>query len=164
MTDLNALVLSSAASAVTDIPAVVLNRARMAAVVSKGYETLDLYRKWQGYLFAAGVLGAVSASLALAKRHAKSAETYPLYIGAGIASAALAWVTRPDSLRATPPPADPSHPATTARSLAWMDAQVAARTQQHPGWEASTWARLANDLGQSTLSPSLQVIITRNTK
>jgi len=164
MADIPSILLASVAQEMTNIPVVITNRARAAAVVSKGYSALDAYDKYKGFLFAAGVIGAVASSLALARRRSKSAEAYPLYISTGIASAAVAWMTRPDSMRAAPRAPIPGQPSATARSLAWVDAEVSANSQQRPGWEAATWGRLANDLGQGTLSPSLQVFFTRNTR
>lgn len=163
MADMNSILLSSAASAVTDIPAVVVNRARAAVVVSKGYEYLDTYNTYRPYLFVAGVLGVVASSLALVRRRKASPEAYPLYASTGAMSAALAWFARPDSLKSKPV-VTPGTPPASAQALAWVDGQVTQRTTQHPGWEAATWARLANDLGQGTLNPTLQVILTRNTR
>jgi hypothetical protein len=161
--DIATTLLNSAAQAAADQPLVQQNRARLAAVLDAGYGALDFYAKAQPFLFVGGCLGALASGMALAKRRGVG-EAYPLYLGAGLASAAVAWFTRPAALRAAVPPPAPGATPATARALAWVDGRVSANSQEHPGWEGVTWTRLANDLGQGTLSPAVQALLTRNAK
>lgn len=163
MADLTTTLLQSAAETATGLPVVQQNRARMAAVVNAGYAAIDTYAKVQPYLFVAGVLGAIASGMALTRRR-KVGEAYPLYLGAGIASAGLAWFTRPASLRSAAPVPPPGGTPATAQALAWIDGRVATKSAQQPGWETATWSRLASDLGQGTLNPAVQTLLTHNAK
>ena len=155
------------AETVTSVPAVQTNRARAAAVVEMGYEGVDFVQEYKPALFLISVLGAIASGYALKRRY-KVPEGAGLYSVTGLASVAMAWITRPDFLKpaavvSTAAP-DSNAPAgsVTSSALKWTDARVAKLTAKDPGWEGRTLVRLWNDIGQGTMDPAVQVILTKN--
>ncbi len=155
--------LISVANVATNNPVMQDKRAQLAALAEAYYQASDTYTAAKPWLFAAGLLGAVVSAAAVSQRRKiggqHAGEAWALYGATGLASIALAWVARPDSLR--------SAPAAGVAGPSWPAARAAALTAAHPGWEAATWDRLAHDFGSGTLlaqNPAVQVLLTRNTK
>jgi hypothetical protein len=155
------------AETVATVPAVQTNRARAAAVVELGYEGVDFIQEYKPALFLISILTAIASGYALKRRY-KVPEAAGLYSTTGLASVAMAWITRPDFMKPaavvdTPAP-DSNAPAgsVTSSALKWADARVAKLTAKDPGWEGRTLARLYNDIGPGTMDPAVQVILTKN--
>jgi hypothetical protein len=146
-------------------PVVLTQRARAAAALSYGYEWMDTYDAAQPWLFCAGVAGAIASGYGLYKRR-KNPEATVLYSLTGLASVALAYLARPAELRAAPEVADPSNPPTpaTAALMGWLDGRVVDLSAKYPGWEAATWRRLAEQMGQGTIAPAVQTLLLQNAR
>lgn len=162
--------LSAAIGVAADQPLVRVNRARAAAAVDYGYNRMALWDVWRPWLFtASSVVTAVSCYMLWKRR--KVPEAWYTYVTAGGSSAAVAWLTRPNALRGAPAPkpvAMPGEPPSDASStmqqvLGWIDKKIERNNQTRPGWEAQTWARVAQDLGFGTLKPPASVFFTRRT-
>jgi hypothetical protein len=150
-------------------PAVIINRARIAAVVDAGYSAADRYAAIKPGLFVAGLVGALVSGYALSRRR-KNPEAVVLYAISSIASLAVAWVSRPDALVGAAPAAAPaaaSEPGSKSSgffksSINWADGRVALRTATQPGWESATFNRLMRDLGHGTMKPAISTFLTKN--
>ncbi len=152
--------LNSVATAATQNPTVLQDRARAASVLDLGYSTADAYDDWQPFLFWGSVAGVIASSYAGAKRK-KVPEAVTLYAITGIGSAVMAWLTRPAYLRPKPTPAQAaaSTPAMGA-AIGWMDARVAKLDATKPGWEKAAWQRFAHESGST--DPAVITLLTRN--
>lgn len=156
--------LQQASEAAATTPAVQVNRARVAATAHAGYSAIDTYTQAKPWIFVASVLGALASGYGVAKRR-KVPEAVTLYSMTGVASLAMAWLTRPDYLGATeptPPAASTTSPSAFRSSLAWADARAARLSHEQPGWERATLARLWGDLGTGTMVPAVDTLISKN--
>lgn len=161
----NPLVITAAKS-IANQQNVALNRARAAVMVDMGYGALDAYTENRSLLFILGLIGSCASGYMLYKR--KGAEARALYSISLVASAGLAWFTRPDALRSAPPAPAPGEPepatpaeSTTRRSLAWLDQKAADNTAEDPNWENAAWSRLSQDLGSGTIPPAVTALLIR---
>lgn len=153
------------AQAVTNDGTYQQNRERLAVMVQMGYAYMDWYAQYRSTFFALSLVAtAGSAALALKKR--TNPEAVTLYSILALASAGVAYFTRPDFMRPTPVvdngPPQPSSSAIPG-ALAWLDNKGAELSQVQPGWEAANLLRLANDFGAGTLDPAVQTMLTSNT-
>lgn len=162
--------LTRAATVAVSIPAVYQNRARAAAAVNLGYEAVDTFEKYRLALFVGGMVGALASGYGLVRRR-KTPEAVALYTITGLISMGVAWVSKPRTeageaavSAATAPTAPPSPhaPGTAKRLLAWTDRRVDTLTQEDPGWEARTLARLWGDVGTGTMPPVVNALLTRS--
>ena len=152
--------LNSVATVATVDPTVLQDRARAASVLDLGYSALDTYDSLQPILFWGSLAGLIASGYAL-KRRRKVPEAATLYTVTGISSAIMAWITRPAFMRPAPTPAQAaaSTPALGA-AIGWMDNRVTKLNASQPGWERTTWQRLAQDVG--TTDPAVLTLLTKN--
>jgi hypothetical protein len=156
--------LDTAAQAATSLPAVTVNRERLAAAVNLGYSVVDGYDRAKPGIFVASLVSTILSSGALAKRR-KNPEAVALYSIIAISSALTAWFTRPDFLKgqaAVPPQSNAQAPGPVKSALGWADARAAKLSASQPGWEGRTLTRLWSDLGSGTITPAAQTLLTRN--
>lgn len=158
--------LTEAAEWAAKKPLVRVNRARAAALVDYGYQTMDWYDLWRPYIFV-GAAGFFLASLGALAYRRKTAEAWPLYLVAAGSSGTLAWFTRPMIMRRAPAPLptkDPSSPSSLNYAVGWLDDRVKTKSRIDPGWEARTWQRVAQDLGWSTMPSYAREFFTTHTR
>jgi hypothetical protein len=156
--------MTTAATALASSPTYLKNRARVAALTQLGYKGVDFYDDYQPVLFITGLVGTVVGGAALAKRR-KNPEAVALYTITTVASALLAWIARPAALRPAPaevPAGASTNPAVLGSTLGWLDRRADHLTQNDPGWESRTLARLLGDLGAGTMDPATTALISRN--
>lgn len=156
-------VMGTVAQTVANDPAYLANRERVAAMVAMGYSYLDWYAAYRSTFFAISLV-ATAASIAGAIKR-PSHEARMLYGVLALASAGVAYFTRPDMLRAAPAPVDPNAPPSTPvmpTLLGWLDSKGAELSAVEPGWEAQNLLRLANDFGSGTMDPSVQTLLASN--
>jgi hypothetical protein len=161
--------LESGSAMVANIPAVQMNRARLAVLVNQGYTALEFYDRWRPTLFAMACAGA-AISGAMAWRRRRVPEALALYLTTAGLGAATAWVTRPDALRGPPaelPPPVPGQepaPGSLSTALGWADRHADHLSQTRPGWESATWQRLAQDLGLHKIDPWVATLLTQGSR
>ena len=160
--------LNEAARVGVEQPLIRVNRARSAALLDKGYQLMAWYEGWRPWIFLVAAASA-GASGYMVWRRKRVPEAWPLYLVIGGVAAGVAWITRPEGLRAAPAPVPPTPenlanppPGTLQQILGWLDRHVAQRSQQQPGWEAGTFRRIAGDLGFDTMPQYAETFLTRN--
>ena len=157
-------VMGTVAQTVANDPGFVQNRERLAAIVQMGYTYLDWYNQYRSTFFALSLV-ATAGSLAMLAKRRTNTEAVTLYCVLAAASMGVAYLTRPDLLRAAPPPVDPNAPPSSPvmpQVLGWLDTKGAELSAVQPGWESANLLRLANDFGSSTLDPSVQTLLVSN--
>lgn len=112
-------------------------RRRAAVTVHDGYAAADMWVKARPKIFIGSLLGAVLSAGALYARRKKSPETIAVYAASFVASAGLAWVSRPGQGGTVAPGA-----STTDQVMAWLDARAARLDKSEPGWEEAATRRL----------------------
>lgn len=157
-------VMGTVAQTAANDPTFLQNRERLATLVAMGYGYLDWYAAYRSTFFAISLVATAASVAGVIKRKANP-EAKTLYTVLALASAGVAYFTRPDLLRAAPPPVDPNAPPTSSAIpglLGWLDNKGAAFTATEPGWEAQNLLRLANDFGSGTIDPSVQTLLVSN--
>jgi hypothetical protein len=157
-------VMGTVAQTVANDPTYLANRERLAAMVAMGYGYLDWYAQYRSTFFAISLV-ATAASVAGMVKRTQNPEAKVLYGVLAAMSAGVAFFTRPDRLRAAPPPPDPNAPPSTPVMpvlLGYLDAKGAELSAAQPGWEAANLLRLANDFGSGTMDPSVQTLLASN--
>jgi hypothetical protein len=157
-------VMGTVAQTVSNDPTFLLNRERLAAMVAMGYGYLDWYAAYRSTFFAISLVATAASVAGIIKRKANP-EAKTLYTILALTSLGVAYFTRPDMLRAAPPPIDPSAPPTSTAMpalLGFLDNKGAELSASEPGWEAQNLLRLANDFGSGTIDPSVQTLLASN--
>lgn len=164
--ELGSTALQGAAEAAVAVPAVQVNRARIASLVHLGYQTVDTYEAARPWLFLASVAGVIGSGIGMSRRR-KIPEAVALYSITGVLSLAMGIITRPRALGAqapTPPATNANAPGALRSTLAWTDGRVARLSREDPGWESRTLARLWGDVGSGTMAPVVSTLLTRNSR
>jgi hypothetical protein len=183
--------LAEAGRWAADQPMVRVNRARGAALIDYGYEWIETLDRWRPYIFTGSTVAAGLSAFALWKRK-RIPEAWVVYLPLLGISGGLAWLLRPAALRPPPAPlpvslqnSSQAAPVASQRSisglgaspapqeapkatgtlqqiLGWLDRRAAKLAVKEPGWEPQAYARLARDLGWSTMPSYVTGFLNRN--
>lgn len=157
MADFTSMITGALTSSVTRSPAVQQTRARLGVVAHDGYAALDTYRTWQPLIFAVSLAGLAASVYALTKRR-RVGEALVLYSATAVASAGVAWVTRPWSTAATA--ATQSDPAAPPGGImAMLDSRASSLAAQDPQFASKSLGRLLTDLGTDKISPTIRTLL-----
>lgn len=118
------------------------NRERAAVVLGQGFDAYDTYVAWKTPIFILALANAAFSGWMLWKRKAHGSEAVALWSANFVASAGVAYVTRPATI-AKPPAGLTSQETSDFNVVATIDAKRAKMRSDDPGFADKVFSRLA---------------------
>ncbi len=124
-------------------PAYSDNRERAAVVLDQGFKAYDTYVEYKTPLFFASVLNFAFSLYMLKRRRSHGPEAAALWSISAVASAGVAWFTRPGTT-AAPPANLPKDQMTDFGIVATIDKKREALRLKNPGFADDVFRRLTS--------------------
>lgn len=123
-------------------PAYSDNRERAAVVLDQGFKVYDTVAEYQMPIFLGAALNLVFSLYMLKKRRNHGPEAVALWSASAVASAGLAWISRP-GVMGTPPAGTPKDQIGDYGIVSMVDKKRAALKQRNPAFADDVFRRLS---------------------